>query len=213
MSIFNSTCLFLSSSVFLFKERIISELSPKQKQVGAIALAIFNSCVVGLMIYRCFLAQKVDPEDLRGGEREGAKRLFAKDQQKELEDLKQDLAKTKEQCNQYGNKIIQYGNKIIDLKKDLEAARANLEEIREELIPLSTPIKIFVKTLMGVSNPYEVSNLETIASLKQKVAQVEGGTADKIRLIFAGKQLEDDKTIKSYKIQKDNVLYSIVKIV
>ncbi|KAG9195371.1 hypothetical protein G6011_00492 [Alternaria panax] len=74
------------------------------------------------------------------------------------------------------------------------------------------PMQIFLKQLNGTTKTFNVTNFEPIGNFKLRIREVTGIPTSFIRLIYAGKQLEDGRDFEDYRISKEATIHMVLRL-
>ena len=70
----------------------------------------------------------------------------------------------------------------------------------------------FVKTLSGKTITLDLNCNDTVLNIKRKIQNKEGIPIEQQRIIYAGRQLEDNKTILDYQIKSESTFHLVLKL-
>jgi ubiquitin C len=113
----------------------------------------------------------------------------------------------------FAGKQLEDGRTLADYNIQKESMLQLVLQLRLAPQPrLRGGMHVYVKTLSGTTLAMDIRSKNTVMQLKQKIYDMAGIPPDQVRLIFAGKQLEDGRTLAHYNLQHESILFLVLRL-
>lgn len=103
---------------------------------------------------------------------------------------------------------------FLSRKDGLTCLTESLECVKKKKTIRISPsiMQIFIKTLTGRKQQYNFEGDSTVLSVKQALQEKEGIQVDQIRLIYSGKQLQDEKTLQDFNVTAGGTIHMVLQL-
>ena len=123
-----------------------------------------------------------------------------------------------EQWNDTHNKCaVKPGDRIVEvneIRNDVVQMTSELHrtKVLKLLVERQVKPQMFITTLTGRTKPLRVELTDSIESVRAEVERMTGVPCDKQRLLVAGRQLEDGRTLSDYNLQSASTLHLVLRL-